>query len=646
MGKTWARILKALVVGIAASLVLAGCFSNAPRPNLVEITGVVMAPLGTETSSSRPVSLSAGALLSETPVAGATVIALDFATNKPVGTVVMTDAQGKYSVPNVPAGIDVLVVATKNVRGSKTIRLSTLVSDTGSHAATAGEINAATALSAEAWATKIGKNVRVSAGDFQVTVDASNRVLSRMASVDLSVGGPFLGAAVGAGLANGFQFADEINVTVPRMPDSDVALAKIMIQDIRDAGISVRDAAQTQYEKQKDHFEQVIIPYFEKVNRQLAQLSTNILSGAFIDVPSGTYSEDPYGVLTLTGPAPPNTWIIKTGALTQRVEMTFIDQAGYGRLPQGTISVTSSEDRTLDYHGELIIDVDNSSGSQPRNIVAIRLDAFMKDSVLTNPITLDAALTGTIANGYYTSIGFDGVLTSEVLILNGTATTTLARPDPGLPAFGPWIGVPTSIEVSGDIDTAQMTASGTLRATFMENHMENLSWVVTKTMSFAGDYSDKSIESTTAHGELTFTWKNAETFNPTQPESPANPRLFDLRFKGSVTMSRRPAVEANVTITSERYGLVNCALSYSRGTHAITGTMSMTYDYHRPEATVVIDLTNEKELKTRFTITETPGGEMAEGTVVNARGKTLATLTVEAGMLKINYADGTFETLF
>lgn len=657
MDKTRIRILTVVVVATVAALVLAGCFGGAPKPSLAQISGTVIAPPGTETASpdvsaqqkaAPRASASGVALAGETPVAGATVIALDFATNKQIGPATTTDAQGKYTLPDLPKGIDVLVVVTKNVRGGKTIRLSTIVSDTGNHPAAAGEINAATTLSAEVWAAKIGKNVRVSPVDFQATVDASSRVLSKLTTVDLSVGGPVLAGEVGSGLAVAFEGTTEINATVPQTANSDVAPAKAMVQDIRNAGISVRDAAETQYEKQEKHLEEVVIPYFRKVSERLAQLSPNILSGMFLSYPAATYQEEADGTLTQTGPAPAaDTWVIKTGALTQTVNMTFTGQVNLGSLPQGTIKVVSSEDTALDYHGELTVELDNPSAAQP-NVVAARLNASMKDSVITTPLTLNAALTGTFANGYYTSVGFDGNMTSEVVTLNGKATVTLGTPDPNRSLYGPQIGAPTAIEVSGDIETAEMTASGTLKATFVEEPLP----MPVKTMSFVGDYRDKGAEPTTAHGELTFEFVNVETFDQMQPESPTNPLKFNLGFKGSVTMPQRPTVTVDVAIGSQEYGVANSTLSYAHGARAISGAMSVTHEYGSNETRVVIDLTNEENLKTNFAITQTTGGAgmagalTGEGTIVNAEKKTLATLTVEAGMLKINYADGTFETLF
>lgn len=103
---------------------------------------------------------------------GASIAAFNFADGKQFGTTATTDQQGRYTISNIPKGIDVVIKATAGAgsRNGAGMRLSTLV--LGAADGADGNIDGATSLGAEAWGRHYGTGHNVAAWDFQMTLDA------------------------------------------------------------------------------------------------------------------------------------------------------------------------------------------------------------------------------------------------------------------------------------------------------------------------------------------------------------------------------------------------------------------------------------------------------------------------------------------
>lgn len=164
-----ARRIYVSVLLAVVMLMLTGCFGpKPPRPQVVSISGTVSAPPGPPASG----SVAAAAAVIHEPVGGATVKAFDFATAKEVGKTATTDSVGRYTISNIPKGIDVVIKATAGAgsRNGAGMRLSTLV--LGAADGADGNIDGATSLGAEAWGRHYGTGHNVAAWDFQMTLDA------------------------------------------------------------------------------------------------------------------------------------------------------------------------------------------------------------------------------------------------------------------------------------------------------------------------------------------------------------------------------------------------------------------------------------------------------------------------------------------
>lgn len=201
------------VIILSFILVFAGCSNNGTNDSSGEtdnngtLTGTVQVPAGTTTASlinnhenlfASIFNQTALALSGEIPLPEASIIVYDYQTGEQI-TTGMADSSGNYSITGIPAGIDVVIVATKGVNsGNDTVRVSAVVADITTEETK--DITTATTLVAEVAGQLMGQDKDVTVEELASAEENANTIVAGMTEADVTVGGDLLGFDFGTGI--------------------------------------------------------------------------------------------------------------------------------------------------------------------------------------------------------------------------------------------------------------------------------------------------------------------------------------------------------------------------------------------------------------------------------------------------------------
>ncbi len=443
---TFVGILPLVVATLSIALFGCGGGGGERPPTL---SGTVTAPQGTPVASAPTfwrrlaaflISPAEARALQGQAVPGATVKAFGLANlTAPVATT-QTDDNGRYTLqlPADAVGKDIVVIAEKSVQG-RTLRLSTIAADVPREGRTGVNLDAVTTLAAEQIA-KFAKDNNISdlsPNAIAVIITEVSKTVETLGQLNLLVNAPDspIPQNFGDGLRKPEQIAQaiqEVENTVNQQqsnlpaPTGDVAIAKSIVQMLRDFGINAKGIAENEAFTIQDAVteQQNIIAQEIKVTQAFSE-RVDFFFGA-LELLDGTepgrYRQVGKHLLQPVGSAPNDrTWVVEftLGAsagmvltvTTQNPIDEFALDPAAGKI---TLQARKSDDPNLQYDGTWNVQTDAQG-----NLTRISASMTLKDRELKAPITFSGAISGTPVSGSqpqeprYKNLSFSGSLTSE-----------------------------------------------------------------------------------------------------------------------------------------------------------------------------------------------------------------------------------------
>ena len=427
------RAKSLLLLGSLASLLLAvlltGCGGGggaAPAPiEDAVVNGVVEVPSGTPRSR----DLSDGA-----PLPNATIRA--YLTAQPTTPIAQatTDADGRYTLrlPSTAVGRDILIVAEKTVSGQR-VRVMGLVAALPPQGYAGANLDAITTLATEEilrYARSQGLS-QLSPNGIAAVIDQVRERTRDLNTLSLVVG-QTLPETVGEGILledvrNRVRPRVEANGNNLRAPTGDVAVAKSMMQMLRDMGLSVTDRGEGEalrverkVREQGDILrEDITQPLDAFANRgfRFFERTIGLQDEPSIEgLPPGRYRER--GQLgsyrrERIGDTDSRTWVIvsEDGQLTCTIQTQNALQE-FNALDAGNISfsVRKQGDSRFQYDGTLEV----AQRDSQNNITRLRINFTFTDAGLNQPIRVNGEFNAANYIGETPrSLQFSGNLTSQ-----------------------------------------------------------------------------------------------------------------------------------------------------------------------------------------------------------------------------------------
>lgn len=708
-GKNW--IFHGVVGALLLTLILAGCGGGggtAPSPiTEAVINGVVEVPSGTPRSR----DLSDGA-----PLPNATIRA--YLTAQPTTPIAQTttDADGRYTLrlPSTAVGRDILIVAEKTVSGQR-VRVMGLVAALPPQGYAGANLDAITTLATE----EILRYAR-SQGLSQLSPNGIAAVIDqvRERTRDLNTLSLVVGQTLPETVGEGILLEDVRNRVRPRVeengdnlrpPTGDVAVAKSMMQMLRDMGLSVTDRGEGEIlrverkvREQDDILrEDIIQPLDAFANRgfRFFERTIGLQRGrrGIDGLAPGRYREMFY-YLERIGNTDQRTWIIvsEDGQLTCTIQTQNALQE-FNALDAGNISfsVRKQGDSRFQYDGTLEV----AQRDSQNNITRLRINFTFTDAGLNQPIRVNGEFNAAnYSDGTPRSLQFSGSLTSQyadLTITNLQATTyessgrlqqiTAGRIQAQVKSRRPLsVDIQNLTVAFGDAEPTpkhlRRIVVGALTATGIDSTLELRNWEI-DLQTIAGEPGN--LEPFPVHivrSELVFRTPN-NTFSGTLQgrwENPVETRLVEepmiplSRFpRGSVTFNGRVEpttgrpIGLQFTLTSapnQSPPQVILTPRFELGTERMEGTLraeikvqsGMVNMQHEPFANATLEMTHTPS-NFRVQISGSKQGSInrysgtivkPDGTVVARVGNARALNLPDLGDQPIvRYTDGTFETL-
>ncbi len=652
-----ARRIYVSVLLAVVMLMLTGCFGpKPPRPQVVSISGTVSAPPGPLASG----SVAAAAAVIHEPVGGATVKAFDFATAKEVGKTATTDSVGRYTISNIPKGIDVVVMAVKDIaalNGVSGMRLSTLVLDAVNGAD--GSIDGMTSLAAEAWGTHYGQGIDMHAWDFQMSLDAARNVLEALGWLDLSPGGSMLRAQYGGGLEEQGDLARVID-SVPGTINPLVGPAKEMIQDLRDAGLTIQGTFEQELAEPAEVVMTQVAPYLGAVGYHVGGLHPWIImdpeffpgryqeddDGSLDPDPLERFSEPKWEIVRNDGEST-ETWTVSGGvfgSLGAPRQWTVRD------LMTTTIAfeVENSENSQFEFNGSLILTGDDAT---PELITGAVLSATLKDP--SEPCLAEAtSITGNY-EGHFTFDNEDPERLSHVFAEVDGHFTSLYVNANGVLVIDGSLDTGGSVRFTGDISAAGVTVAGGLEVSAVTNPTVPVIGMVPNEVTITGRLQKVGLSAPIFEGETQITVANAGDLELGEDDviGPGNWPQAEVTFEGTVNPRGKASVRAEITVSTTVPDVFAAAVRYDHGSRWLDGTMNYSQAVE-DDATVhtgVLDVRNQAGLKVHVEMRYVDEDDYSiAGTIKNASNVLIGEIRVDPGdgLVRVVYVDGTWESLF
>jgi hypothetical protein len=704
-------LLLGSLVSLLSAVLLTGCGGGggaAPSP-IAEavVNGVVEVPSGTPRSR----DLSGGA-----PLPNATIRA--YLTTQPTTPIAQTttDADGRYTLrlPQTAVGKDILIVAEKTVSGQR-VRVMGLVAALPPQGYAGANLDATTTLATEEilrYARSQGLS-QLSPNGIAVVIDQIRERTRDLNTLSLVVG-QTLPETVGDGILledvrNRVRPRVEENGNNLRAPTGDVAVAKSMMQMMRDMGLSVTDRGEDEVlrverkvREQDDILrEDIIQPLDAFANRgfRFFERVVGLKRGVRgIDgLAPGRYRERFYDLQRI-GDTDSRTWVIvsEDGQLTCTIQTQNALQE-FNALDAGNISfsVRKQGDSRFQYNGALEV----AQRDSLNNITRLHISFTFTDSGLSQPIRVNGELNAANYSGNTPrSLQFSGNLTSQYadLTITNLQATAYESSERIRQITAGRIQVQVKSRRTLSVDIQNFTVAfddaepsdkhlrriviGALTATGIDSTLELRNWEI-DLQTIAGEPGE--LEPFPVHivrSELVFRTPN-NTFSGTLQgrwENPVETRLVEepmiplSRFpRGSATFNGRVEpttgrpVGLQFTLTSapnQSPPQVTLTPRFELGTERIEGTLraeikvqsGMVNMQHEPFANATLEMTHTPS-NFRIQISGSKQGSInrysgtivkPDGTVVAQIGNASALNLPDLGDQPIvRYTDGTFETL-
>lgn len=677
------------------ALLLAGCFSfgsspkKVPTPAKTSVSGVISAPQGTAglaevESFSQPtlagfwsfIALTAQAqeTVVNVPVRGAKVVALEVPSLKVISTTaVETDAEGRYTMTGLPEGRPVIIVATKEVADGQTIRLSTYVPKVTANKTTDADADAATSLATEALAHRMSmrndgavedshwealwKSAHVAAQEVVALAASDPEELATL----LVVGeGAVQEGDIGAGLQEEY----DRQLGLPEDPLSDEALARAMIQALRDAGYSIKDTLDLRLARHQEHISEELNPHLEELGRiinrgmDVIRVTEDHPNGGEFD--HSLYDEYFRPVSGTT--ANYDRWVVHLYDFGYDPEFNEHNEADYRldtytieRLGDNRYKVTATKiphDVTVEY--------ENSRDSKLVSLKYVDGTITLDTGVVT---FTDVEATTTFREVERSSKFFlvleestyKGEIRSDLFRLDGSMTYRTADDVEYCYSYwddyyesevvsGPCYAPATEIDVDGVLETNTLTLNGHFNATAEYRNPEtgvadDAPEPVTAEVTFHGELIERNVdEPFQLTGHLEMEW------DATQAPSKTDSISGRFYFNGKVELPGHAPIELEITGEPVDDQVWKSELRYERGDHVLEGEaiiqVAGPFEVH-------LELVDSNDLAMVLDYTE--GGEFAEGVIRKSDSdEVIADIQVGGpGIIEVTYrASGYIESLF
>lgn len=625
------------------TLMLAGCFGP-PKPQLASVSGTVSAP-----PDRAPAGSIASSSVDHTPVSGASVAAFDFADGKQVGATATTNANGRYTISNVPKGIDVVVIAVKDVTtlNGSGARLSTLIADVPGNAD--GDIDGVTSLVSEAWGKFYRQARNVAVADLRTTHYAAMRFLERVGWLDLTQDGTLLYRDYGNGLKEIDDVAEIIG-SVPDENDSRVWPAKEMIQDLRDAGLTIQGTFEHEIADPAGHIATEVAPYLVAVAAHVGELHPHIM----FDCSPGEYREDQYGEFSLVRLYDEQKWLLHR--FGGEYDETWTRE-GFAPLSEGVsrgwtlrqvepgwievaFEVARIGDDSFVFNGMLSANTGASGVGLPTEAY---IDAILQDAGdpwLAQETTVTGEYHGTFGVDQETvEISVDGHFASEHINADGEL------------AIAGDLATGGGVTFSGSIRTAEVTLSGGMELSAVLNETVEDFPYVPNDVRINGSFARVGVSKPIFEGATHITFANADTFDfgpSLEPlVRPGNWPIGTVEFSGSVNPPGKASVSANIMVSTQDYMEFDATVRYDHGSRWLEGNAFYSQPVegrHEGE----LHMRNQAGLKVDIGMLYLDDDFEATGMIKNASNVVIGTIITDSldGMVRVVYEDGSWESLF
>jgi len=475
------------------------------------------------------------------------------------------------------------------------------------------------------------------------------------ATARAQVGGPALAYGFATTVVEANRVKD-VTIILGRTDQAGVADARAMIQEARDAAVTLGADLAREVANQALVWELDLVPLFALTMQRLDFLQQILTEehGAMIDdseewgkltsLPTGTYQADLWGdegwwevSLKKIGEAPsPDTWIVQfpeNDALLAGMTLTFRLTRKTNNLEadEGEFTVTSASEPQLHYEGQLTLQADGQN-----RVTQMAVNGTFRDKFLPAPgVTVQGTATGTpLEAKSYSVVSFTGSLQSPKLTLTVGEAKATFNPPAGAQK---WERFLTQAELKdfrfktqGVAEPVEVTGNLSVEAVIDQDTPERGPLV--KKGNFSGSYRSNAADFT---GSIAFDWQNPQRELTEAPKGTAS-------LQGRWAAANRPIFTASLTLTAA--SPFEVAIDITRGTHFLRGQLTGNWQVQDGALEVTewsLNLKNEANLSVEF-------NDSSEGGVIKAPdGSKLADIQRDPDLdvVLVRYIDGTVESL-
>jgi hypothetical protein len=459
----------------------------------------------------------------------------------------------------------------------------------------------------------------------------------------------------------------DVTIELRPIQQSQIDLARAMVQDVRDAGVAISSGISQEIASQLSVFTLDIIPTYALTLQRLDFLNT-VLSKVYLDtggeVPEGPHHltgippakyqarieqwwdpwlnrEEWIVVLKKIGDAPAaNTWVVnfpESDALVSGMQLTFkytgSSDNNYEVAPW-EFNVTSSSESQLDYHGSLVLETDSQ-----KHLTKATVNGSFKDKYLPDGITVQGILTGTpYGQKSYTLLSFSGSITSRKISLSvDNAVANFQPPSQDEKYWGHWLTSATltnlKFKTQNVAEPIEITGNLSVEADVSQATQDKGPLI--KKGNFTGTYVSNN---STFEGSISFDWQNPER------KRLQNTPLGTASVTGKMAVINRPVFTTSFTLKADNPGAFTVAIDITRGNHYLRGAMNGAWEVVNGRLEVTdwsVDLKNENSIELQFS--KSSNG----GVIYGSDGSKVADVQKDPDLklLLVRYVDGTIESL-
>lgn len=470
------------------------------------------------------------------------------------------------------------------------------------------------------------------------------------ATARAQVGGPALAYGFATTVVEANTVKD-VTIELRRTDQAGVAEARAMIQEARDAAVTVGADLVREVANQALVWELDLVPLFALTMQRLDFLRQILTEehwatieggeqwGELTSLPAGTYRarlSDHEVFLEKTGEAPANTWIVllpSNDALLQGLKLTFrlTPQTNNLELDEGEFQVECDSEPQLLYEGRLTLQANGSN-----RVTQIAVNGTFRDKFLPAPgVTVQGTLTGTpLGAKSYSTVAFTGSLQSPKLALAiGEAKATFKPPA----GAKDWERFLTKAELKNFSFKTQrvaepMEVTGNLSVEADIDQETPQRGPLVKKGNFNGSYRSNAADFT---GTIAFDWQNPQRDLTEPPKGTAS-------LQGRWAAANRPIFSISLNLTAS--SPFKIAIDISRGNRFLRGSLTGDWEVRDGELKVTawsLALQNEANLEVEY------NDNSESGIIKAADGSKLADIARDPDLklVLVRYIDGTLESL-